>query len=160
MEKKELKIAYKKLLHNELNSSDIKLINEAVESAKLAYAPYSKFRVGASVLLKNSVIIKGNNQENAAYPSGLCAERVALFYANAVYPDSAVDTIVILSIDDKDNIIEQNASPCGACRQVISESETRFSNPIRILLVSKDYVLEFSSINDLLPFSFGKDNLS
>ncbi|MDR2010986.1 MAG: cytidine deaminase [Bacteroidales bacterium] len=160
MKAKELNIKYKEFSFDELNSSDKKLIGFAVESAKNAYAPYSKFRVGAAVLLSDGTIIKGNNQENAAYPSGLCAERVAVFFANANYPDKAIDTLVVLSIDESGNIIEQNASPCGSCRQVIAETEMKYNNSIRILLVSQKTVLEFNSINDLLPFSFGKDNLS
>lgn len=144
---------------SELENSDKNLILEAVSSAKKAYAPYSKFFVGSAVKLDNGEILKANNQENAAYPSGLCAERVALFFANANYPESAVNTMAIVVIDKNGEIIDKNISPCGACRQVIAESEMRFNNSVRILLASKETVLVFDSVQHLLPFSFNQGDL-
>jgi cytidine deaminase len=109
--------------------------------------------------LADGSLVMGNNQENAAYPSGLCAERVALFYANANYPSTSVDTICVVVIDKDDNVIPQSVSPCGSCRQVIAETEMRYKSDIRILLVSKDSILEFKSIKDLLPLSFSQQDL-
>jgi len=159
MKDREIKIEYKELEYSDLTEIDKNLVEKALSAAKNAYAPYSNFRVGAAVLLENGVIVTGNNQENAAYPSGLCAERVALFYANANYPKSIVDSIVIVVIDQNDRIVPQTISPCGSCRQVIAETEMRYKNDIRILLVSEKHALEFSSISDLLPLSFNQQDL-
>jgi len=160
MKERELLIRFKEFKPEELNAEDKCLVNIAIESATNAYAPYSHFRVGAAVLLKNGMVVKGNNQENAAYPSGLCAERVALFYANANYPDSSVKAIAIVVVDPDSNVIEQNISPCGSCRQALAESEMRFKSPIKILLASKKSVLIFNSVEDLLPFSFNQGDLN
>ncbi len=159
MIEREIQIKYNELIHEELSDIDKQLVERAIKAAKLAYAPYSKFRVGASILLDNNNIVVGNNQENAAYPSGLCAERVALFYANANYSENSVKTIAIVVIDDKGLPTNQSVSPCGACRQVILESETRYNDKIKILLVAKSKVIEFKSIKDLLPLSFTQDHL-
>ncbi len=152
-------IEYKEYRKEELAEIDKNLIEMSEKSARRAYAPYSHFKVGAAALLENGEIITGSNQENAASPSGICAERTTLFYANAKYPDAAVKTLAITAIDSNDNIVERVITPCGACRQVILEVENRYNSPCRLLLSSKDTVLEFSSIKDLLPFSFGKDDL-
>ncbi len=159
MEEKKIIIKYQELSYDELEKSDKELIEKAIKAAKDAYVPYSDFHVGVAVKLNNGTILKGNNQENAAYPSGLCAERVVLFYANANYPDNAVDTMAIVTTDNKGEIIGKNASPCGACRQVIAETEVRYKTPVRILMASKKSVLIFNSIADLLPFSFNQESL-
>lgn len=159
MNNKNYKIDYREYLKTELAESDIKIIELAEETAKNAYAPYSHFKVGAAVLLENGKIITGSNQENAAYTLGLCAERTALFYANAHYPEVPVKTLAVTAIDSNNNIVDEVITPCGACRQVIFEIENRFNSQCRILLSSKNKVLEFNSIKDLLPFSFGKNNL-
>lgn len=139
----------------ELENSDRLLVNKAYSICDKAYAPYSKFKVGASVLLGNGEIILGNNQENIAYPSGLCAERVALFYAGANFPDQEVRTICIVAEGDL-LPFDQILSPCGGCRQVMLETETRQKNPFRVILVSQNKrTIIFSSANDLLPFAFG-----
>lgn len=139
----------------ELESSDKKLIELAYSICDKAYAPYSKFKVGAAVLLKNGEVILGNNQENIAYPSGLCAERVALFYAGANFPDQAIKTLCIVAEGDLlpfDNIL----SPCGGCRQVMLEAENRQSENYRVILVSQNKkTILFDSAKDLLPFAFG-----
>lgn len=154
--RKQLKIDYEWLNHwNELPDSEHLLIEKAYEAAKAAYAPYSNFKVGAAVLLADGTIIKGNNQENIAYPSGLCAERVALFYAGANYPNTAVKTIVVVAQGDL--ITEDECvSPCGSCRQVIAESESRQEGDIRIILVAQDgKTWIFNSVKDILVFPFG-----
>ncbi|HNQ68962.1 MAG TPA: cytidine deaminase [Bacteroidales bacterium] len=159
MKQREILIRFKEFKPAELTAEDKSLVNIAIESALNAYAPYSHFRVGAAVLLSNDMVIKGNNQENAAYPSGLCAERVAMFYANANYPESSVKAIAVVVVDSDGNVIEQNISPCGSCRQALAESEMRFKKPIKILLASKDSVLIFNSVEDLLPLSFNQGDL-
>ncbi len=159
MKQRELLIKFKEFKPEELTAEDKSLVNIAIESASNAYAPYSHFRVGAAVLLSNDMVVKGNNQENAAYPSGLCAERVAMFYANANYPESSVKAIAVVVVDSDGKVIEQNISPCGSCRQALAESEMRFKKPIKILLASKDSVLIFNSVEDLLPLSFNQGDL-
>jgi len=154
MKKKEIRT--KILLYDtkeELSKTDFDLVKMAEEAAMHSYAPYSEFQVGAAVLLANGKVIKGSNQENAAYPSGLCAERVALFYANAEYPKVAVDAIAI-SAFTKGDFIEQPVPPCGACRQVILETEIRFRTPIRIIMASKNKIQVVENAHSLLPLNF------
>ena len=156
---KELKIITKIRLctDKELNKEEKKIIDAAKEASTRAYAPYSGFRVGAAILLSNKEIVTGNNQENAAYPSGMCAERVALFYAGAQYSDIPVKAIVVVAT--KNDVIQQQISPCGACRQVLLETEKRYKQPIRILLYGNDVVYAIDSAESLLPLSFNADNL-
>ena len=138
-----------------LQTVEISVVNKAFEAMENAYAPYSKFKVGAALLLEDGQIIQGNNQENIAYPSGLCAERVALFHAGAQFPGIAVDLICIVANGDL-MPISQLLSPCGACRQVMLESENRQNKPIRIILVNQDNrTMCIDSVQNLLPFGFG-----
>ena len=137
----------------ELTEADRTLLQAAMDATKRSYAPYSKFRVGAAARLNNDVIVTGTNQENAAYPSGLCAERTTLFYANSQYPDQAVATLAVAARTERD-FLDAPIPPCGACRQVILETEKRFNQPMRILLYGKEEVYEVKSIRDLLPLSF------
>jgi cytidine deaminase len=154
MEAKSLNISIKILKTEELSEGDSLLRDEAIKAATNAYAPYSNFFVGAAVRLKSGDIVTGCNQENVAFPSGLCAERVALFYANSQFPHIPVESLAIAAI--KNGIVEEIISPCGACRQVILETENRFDQDIRILLCGKDETLIVSSAKDLLPLSFSK----
>ena len=136
-----------------------KLIDTANNAKKSAYAPYSGFKVGAAALLENGEIITGNNQENAAYPSGLCAERVALFYASSKHPDVAVKTIAI-SANTENFELHGPVAPCGSCRQVMAETENRFHNKLRIIMKGisgKIYLVE--GVNNLLPWMFIADEL-
>jgi cytidine deaminase, homotetrameric len=144
--------------YNELNDSEKILVDKAKEAALRAYTPYSKFNVGAALLLENGEIVTGNNQENAAYPSGLCAERTTLFYANAQYPDQAVDTIAVAAYTNG-RYLDQSITPCGACRQVILEAQNRFKHPIRIILYGEKEIYLIDKITDLLPLSFGSEYL-
>jgi cytidine deaminase len=164
--KKELAMKHKTIEINyiefdsidELTNGDALLIEKAREASKNGWAPYSNFHVGASVILENGEIISGNNQENAAYPSGLCAERVALFSANANFPGSPIKAIAI-SAFNKNGLTVQPVKPCGACRQALLESETRFNSTIRIILDGSESIMVIDGINNLLPLSFGKESL-
>ena len=138
---------------DELNKAEQDLMTSAMEATTRSYAPYSKFSVGAAALLANGIVVTGTNQENAAYPSGLCAERTTLFYANSPYPDQPVLPLAIAARTEKD-FIDLPIPPCGACRQVILETEKRYKQPIRILLYGKKEIYEVKSICDLLPLSF------
>ena len=139
--------------YDELSEIDHALICAAMDATSRSYAPYSHFRVGAAARLANGVMVTGTNQENAAYPSGLCAERTTLFYANSQYPDQAVMTLAIAARTEAD-FIQSPIPPCGSCRQVILETEKRFKQPIRILLYGREAIYEVKSIKDLLPLSF------
>jgi len=142
----------------ELSSEDKALISRAIEITKNSYSPYSNFSVGAALLLENGEVVVGSNQENAAYPSGLCAERVALFYANSQFPQSAVQTIAIAA-KTKQSLIAKPVPPCGACRQVMLETEMRFQKPIKIILISKTNIQIIESAKQLLPLNFEKEML-
>jgi cytidine deaminase len=134
------------------------LIQKSKDNLKNAYAPYSKFQVSAAVLLENGEIITGTNQENAAYPSGLCAERVAVFYANSLFPDVPVKALAV-SVFSKDDFPESPIPPCGACRQVLMETETRFKKPIKIILVGKNIFRVIENAKALLPLHFDEQFL-
>ena len=135
------------------------LIQAAKEAAKNAYAPYSNFKVGAAVLLDNGKIIIGNNQENAAYPSGLCAERVAVFAASSQYPDAVIKAVAITAVSDSFEI-NTPISPCGACRQVLTEYEFKSGEDIKLILTGHvGKVLVINNVKTLLPFTFNASNL-
>ncbi|MBP5322544.1 MAG: cytidine deaminase [Bacteroidaceae bacterium] len=144
---------------NELSASDQNLITQACEATTRSYSPYSHFGVGAAALLDDGTIVTGSNQENAAFPSGLCAERTTLFYANSQHPDKAVVALAVAARDSQ-GLTRTPTPPCGACRQVILETETRFSHPIRILLYGTEgiYVVD-GGIRELLPLIFTGDFL-
>lgn len=138
----------------ELNESDRELLGAACEATNRSYAPYSHFSVGAAARLANGTIVTGTNQENAAYPSGLCAERTTLFYANSQYPNQAVETLVIAARNEHGEFLEDPIPPCGACRQVMLETEKRFNHPMRILLYGRKGIYELKNVGELLPLSF------
>lgn len=144
---------------NELPENDRNLLLEARKITAFAYAPYSGFHVGAAVLLGNGKVVTGNNQENSAFPSSLCAERVALFYANANFPDSEVKTIAI-SAAKNGILVNDPIKPCGSCRQTMAEVEVRFESPIRIILDGQDSILVLNGVESLLPLSFSKKDLA
>jgi cytidine deaminase len=143
---------------DELTPEQKKLTDAAREATYRSYAPYSQFFVGAAAELGNGELIQGNNQENAAYPSGLCAERVTLFFAGSKYPDVPVKRLAIAARTGGD-FVEECVAPCGACRQVILETEERSGEPMEILLCGRDQVYIVDSIKELLPLCFGKSNL-
>lgn len=160
MKKRELKISYTEYENvSELGLGDRSLLEKAAVAAGSAYAPYSNFYVGAAVLLKNGQVVTGNNQENVAYPSGLCAERVAIYAAGAQYPDTAIEAIAV-TCRAKGFEVTEPLSPCGACRQAIAEYENRHQSKIRIILAGeKGPVLSVDSMSDLLPFMFMEEKL-
>ena len=137
----------------ELEAKDMELAQAAVEATELAYAPYSKFNVGAAVLFEDGVIIKGSNQENAAYPSGICAERTAMFYASANYPDNAM-TAIAITASQNGTLCDNPATPCGSCRQVMAQYQTKGGQPMEILLIGGKKIWKFSKVDDVLPLIF------
>ncbi len=151
-------IKYTEYGNDEIPQDYLPLIEKAKEQTENSYAIYSKFHVGAAVLLENGMIIGGNNQENAAYPSGLCAERTAVFYANSQYPDVPIKAIAIAA-HTQGAFLQEPITPCGGCRQVLLETENRYGKDLKLILygTEKTYVLE--NVRQLLPLSFGKERL-
>jgi len=160
MDKRKLEIKYTVFKSSEdLSDEDKTLINRAKKISKLAYSPYSEFGVGSAVLLDNGEIFTANNQENAAYPQGLCAERIALFYAMAQYPNQKIKSIAIC-VNPQNIDFTSFIFPCGGCRQVMSEYEDRGKEKMRILLGNiSDEVLLIDGIENLLPFPFSWGNM-
>ncbi|MCW3077840.1 MAG: cytidine deaminase [Bacteroidetes bacterium] len=143
----------------ELNKEDKDLLLLAKKATDNAYAPYSNFYVGAAVLMENGIIVTGNNQENAAYPSGLCAERVAVYHASSQYPDLKIKTIAVTARTNGKTLTGP-VSPCGSCRQSLSEYEFKFKSAIRIILAGQEgevYISE--SVSNLLPLTFTSSSL-
>lgn len=155
MENRTINISYQLFASKEeLSEENAMLIQRAEDALEKAYAIYSKFHVGAALLLDNGEIITGNNQENIAYPSSLCAERVALYYCKAHYPDSVVKKMAIMARSEKGDLLEA-ISPCGGCRQVMSEYERVQADNMQVILKGEgDSIMIFDSVGDLLPLSF------
>lgn len=145
---------YKLFTYEELCEQDRRLVDAAKAATQGSYAPYSTFQVGAAALLSDGTVVSGSNQENAAYPSGLCAERTTLFYANAAHPDKAVIALAVAAYTDG-KFTNVPIPPCGACRQVALEVEHRYNTPIRLLLYGTEgtYLIE-GGIGELLPLTF------
>lgn len=154
METKTLTIGYREYDSiDELPRSEKELLQNAIDAIKGSYAPYSNFNVGAAVELQNGIIIKGNNQENAAYPSGMCAERTAMFSAAARYPHEGFKALAVIA--SQNGILQPAPSyPCGACRQVMVQYERKYGNPFKIIAGSAGKVQVFDSAQALLPFVF------
>ena len=150
----ELKIQIRECQLDELSPEEQQLVAKAIASTYNSYAKYSHFHVGAALLLENGVVLPGCNQENAAFPAGLCAERSAIFAAGAQYPDVAVTTLAIAARNPQGELTEEPVSPCGTCRQVMIETETRFKRPIRILLYGRRRIFVMDGIRHLMPLSF------
>lgn len=139
--------------YNELPTDEKELVDRAREMTQHSYAPYSHFYVGAALRLRNGVIVPGCNQENAASPDSLCAERSAIFAAGALYPDQPVMKIAIAARNDN-GPMRETIPPCGSCRQVMLETEDRFKQPIRILLASEEGIHVVETVKALLPLQF------
>lgn len=154
MKEQILELSYRIYALDELPEESRKLVDAALEATRRSYAPYSHFYVGAAVMLDNGIIVTGNNQENVAFPSGLCAERTALFYANAQYPEVPVKALAIVARDSSGKVTQAPISPCGACRQVMLETENRFGKPMQILLASAEEVIVVERASALLPLAF------
>jgi cytidine deaminase len=159
MEEFKLTITGISLTRSELSASDAQLLEQAEKASKNAYAPYSQFYVGAALRLANGTIVLGTNQENAAYPSGLCAERVAIFSASTNHPNERIVSMAI-TVNTAKSFIVDPLSPCGNCRQVIMEYQHKQRSPIRLILASQsDKVWIFEDAASLLPFGFEADYL-
>jgi len=158
MEKRTIETIVEIYSFEELEASKQQLINKAKEQVLKAYAPYSEFHVGAAVELENGEIFAGSNQENSAYPSGLCAERVAMFFANAQYPTVAVKTLAIAAFTNG-KFLEEPVTPCGSCRQVLLETEQRFEKDITVLLYGSKHIFQLDNVKQLLPLCFEKSSL-
>ena len=155
MTEKQIQINYREYNSAEETANHYwRLLDEAVKAAESSYAPYSNFNVGAAVLMENGEIVTGSNQENAASPSGLCAERVALFAAHHMYPDEPVKAIAIAA-KQNGKITAELTYPCAACIQVMVESQKRSGKPLEIIVGSSGKIQVFPSVDALLPFSFG-----
>ena len=154
MTNKEIKITYSAYCSiDELSAQDRLVAEAAINATASSYAPYSGFNVGAAVMLEDGEIITGSNQENAAYPSGLCAERTAMFYAGAHRPDKAMVKIAIAG--GQNGVLCSNpATPCGACRQVMAQYQTKGGRPMEVILVGGERIWKFSKVDDILPLIF------
>ena len=159
MQEKNISLNFISAHLSEIDSKDQELVANAKEAFKTAYAPYSGFLVGASILLENGEIINGSNQENVAYPSGLCAERVAMFYVGAKFPDVKIKTIAV-SVFSRSFEVDDVVSPCGACRQVMAEYEDKQQQSIKVILHSpNDNVLIADKVQDLLPYMIKRNHI-
>lgn len=137
----------------EMTPEDQALVAAALDAQKGSYSPYSNFQVGAALRLADGTVVQGANQENAAYPSGLCAERTAMFYANAHYKDVPFESLAIAG-SDHGVLCESPASPCGACRQVMAEYQRKSGKPMSVILVGSQRIRKFWKVDDILPFIF------
>ena len=144
--------------YSELTTEEKHLVDVAKEQTKNSYSPYSHFAVGAAVQMQDGEIFGGSNQENAAYPSGLCAERTAIFYASAHRPNTAMTAIAIAAYSGGD-FLDKSAAPCGSCRQVLLEYEHKFKTPMKVILYGKKCTFVFPSAESLMPYSFTEDDL-
>jgi cytidine deaminase len=159
MKKLDLKIFIEEYLLDEITQTERNLLNQAQKASRTAYAPYSHFHVGAAILLEDGTVVFGSNQENAAYPSGLCAERTAVFAAGANYPNQKIICIAIAAYKADDSVFLP-ISPCGACRQAVLEYENKQNQSIRMLMQGNNScVYIVPSITSLLPLQFSKHNL-
>lgn len=139
---------------DELPEADRRLCEAAMEATYRAYAPYSHFNVGAAIRLESGEIVEGSNQENAAFPSGTCAERTACYYAHASHPEDKFETIAVAARNVDGNLTDTPTAPCGACRQALLEYEKLAGHPVRVMLVSATEIAVLPSVASLLPMAF------
>ena len=157
MEKRTIKSEIDVCRKDELGEIEQLLVDKAIEATDRAYAAYSHFKVGAALLLANGEVILGCNQENAAYPVTICAERSALFSAGAKYPDQPVVDIAIAARDESGQLLNEPITPCGSCRQAMIETERRYNRKVKILLYGKERIYVIDGIGQLMPLSFTDD---
>jgi len=143
---------------SELSTNDREVLSEAMKASENAYAPYSKFNVGAAIRLKSGKVLSGNNRENASFPTGTCAENTVIAYAGANYPDDPLTTLAICA-KRNGKFTPYPVSPCGKCRQIIAEEEDRSEEMIRIILYGQDKIEIIEGVATLLPLRFSKDKL-
>ena len=154
MTERQIQISYQEYKSiEEMNPEDRELAAEAIKAMPGAYAPYSHFHVGAAVRMSNGQIVRGANQENAAFPSGLCAERTAMFAAGARYPDKDMQSIALAG-GVMGRLGSQPATPCGACRQVMAQYQAKSGKPMSVIMISADKVWKFEKVDDILPLIF------
>ena len=154
MKTREINISYTEYENmDQLSSADRELAEAAIKAMSGAYTPYSHFNVGAAVRLSTGEIVTGANQENIAFPSGLCAERTAMFHAGATRPDAVMEALAVAA-EQNGTLCALPATPCGACRQVMAEYQTKAGKPMEILLVGAGKIWKFSKVDDILPFIF------
>jgi cytidine deaminase len=154
MQKRSLEISFTEYASKaEMPAADAALLEKAEQMTHNSYAPYSDFHVGAAVRMESGDVFCGANQENAAFPSGLCAERTALFYASAQQPDGVVEAVAIAA-EHQGHFTEDIVTPCGACRQALAQYEVKSSKPIKVILGGAKRIVVFDSVSDLLPFVF------
>jgi len=158
MEEIHLDIKIEQYAMEELSDSEQELVRSAIKATHNAYANYSRFYVGAALRLANGQIVIGANQENAAFPSGLCAERAAIFAAQSQAPEQAIDAIAVAA-HNEEAFLNDPISPCGACRQVMLEMEDRYKQNLRVLLYGTAGIYVFKSVKDLMPFAFVDENM-
>lgn len=142
--------------YDELTPTDRRLVDDARAATERSYAPYSHFHVGAAILLDNGEIVTGANQENAAYPSGTCAERTTCYYAHARWPEARFQTIAIAARGTDGEYVADPIAPCGACRQALLEYETLAGHDVRVLLVGRDKIFILPSVRATLPLAFSE----
>jgi cytidine deaminase len=153
-----ISITYRDYPSGKLPSDYIQLIESALKAAEKAYAPYSKFKVGVAARLTDGTIVLGSNQENAAYPSGLCAERVAMFYLQSEFPGQSVEIMALTAIINNEQT-EEPIFPCGSCRQVLLEHEQMHMSKVKMLFAGKNRTIEVDSATELMPLFFSGDIL-
>ena len=154
MTERQIKVRYQEFASiDELNAEDRELAQAAIEGMRGSYAPYSHFNVGAAVRMSNGQIVRGSNQENAAFPSGLCAERTAMFAAGAKYPDKDMCSIALAG-GIYGRITDDPATPCGACRQVMAQYQSKAGKPMSVIMVGGKKVWKFERVDDILPLIF------
>ncbi len=154
MTNRDITVKILELAYDELSTADADLVEQARQATYRSYAPYSRFRVGAAILLSNGEVITGANQENAAYPSGTCAERSACYYAHARYPEAKFVKIAIAARGTDGEFAEDPVAPCGACRQALLEYETLAEAPVEVLLVGRGKIYLMESVKSTLPLAF------
>lgn len=154
MKNENIQICYQVCSTEELCQSDLELVQMARQATFTSYSPYSNFSVGAAVRLSNGEIIKGSNQENAAFGAGTCAERCAIFYAQAKFPDENIVVIAIAARGTNGEFTKDPISPCGICRQVLVEARKRAGKPVKVILYGADAVLIIEDVSNLMPFQF------